>query len=444
MTEGVIWKQVLLFAVPILLSNLLQQLYYTMGSIIVGQFVGKVALAAVGNSGMITNLFIGFFVGLSTGEGVIISRYYGAGDIKTLHDAVHTSVALAIVSGVAIGAVGFIFTPTILRLIDTPQDVFEQSVGYLRIVFAGTVFTTIYNIGGGIMRAIGDSKRPLYYLAVCSVINIALSILFVKAFDMGINGVAYATVIAQAISAALVMISLIRTTLPVRVIIKHIRINVKRLAEIVKIGIPAGLQSVVINLSNIIIQSFINGFGSTAMAGFTAASRIDSFVFMVLNALALTVTTFVGQNVGAGQLERAKRGSRVCILLSAGLTLATGLFLASFSRFFISLLNGEPDVVEYGSQIVRIFGTCYILHAIPEAMSGSMRGAGSSFIPMLISLLTLCVFRVAYLYVLVPIFDNIHVITWCYPVSWVLNTIVFSIVYFKGDWLRRHEKAEAV
>ncbi len=437
MTEGVIWKKVLLFAIPILLTNLLQQLYNTIDSIIVGQYLGKIALAAVGSTGQITNLFIGFFVGVSTGAGVVVSQAYGARDNDRLHKAVHTSFAVAIIIGIVLGVVGIIFAPQILTLTKTPSDVFDAAVAYLRIIFAGMLFTTLYNIGSGILRAVGDSQRPLYYLAASAVTNIVLDLLFVMVFDMGINGAALATIIAQAISAVLVMARLIRTKDVYRLVIKSIGIDTQQFKEIIRIGIPAGMQSAIMNLSSVIVQSFVNAEGSTIMAGFAAAAKIDAFIYMPISALALTVTTFVGQNIGSGNLDRVKKGSRTCILLSASMTFVFGIVAAIFSEPLISLLSSDPAVISYGGDFVKIFASLYFILAIAEAMSGSIRGAGVSTPPMMISIVTLCIFRIVYLFVLVPLIDNIHVITCCYPASWLVNVIAFSVYYFKGNWLKK-------
>ncbi|NLD86868.1 MAG: MATE family efflux transporter [Clostridiales bacterium] len=441
MTEGVIWKQVLLFAVPIMLSYLLQQFYNTVDSIVVGQYVGKFALAAVGSTASTINLLIGFFVGLSAGAGVVISQAFGNRDYKSLHDAVHTAIALAILSGIVLGVIGVIAVPWILNLINTPEDVFGMAESYLRITFAGLIFTTIYNIGSGILMATGDSKRPLYYLAIGSVLNISLNLLFVITFNMGANGMAYATVIGQAVSAVLVMINLVRTTLPYKVTLKNIKIYWVQLKTIVRIGIPAGIQSIVVSLSNVIIQSYINSFGSTVMAGFTAASKINSFIYMPFSAVALAATTFVGQNVGAKKLDRVKKGIRTCVVMGAVAAIAAGWPAALFARPMVSLLNTDPEVVACASTIVRILSTFYFIFAIGEVLNGVIKGAGTSIPPMIISLSTMCVFRIIWLAILVPMTENVNVITICYPVSWACASVVFIIYALKGKWLKKHEEA---
>lgn len=443
MTEGVIWKQVLLFAIPLLLTNLLQQLYNTMDSIIVGQYVGKVALAAVGSTGQLMNLFIGFFVGVSTGAGVVISQAFGANDDDKLHKAVHTAVAVAIIVGVGLGILGAIFSKQLLVIMQTPEDVFDSALSYLRIIFIGMVTTTLYNIGSGIMRAIGDSKRPLYYLMASSILNVGLNLLFVIAFDMGVIGVACATIISQTVSVVLVFRRLMVTTQAYKVSISKIRVYTQQLKDIVRIGIPAGIQTVVMNLSSVIVQTFVNAQGSTIMAGFAAAARIDAFIYMPISSLALTATTFVGQNVGAKKFDRVKKGARTCILISAATTFVFGITAAIFSKQLISLLNTDPDVVAYGSEFVTIFASLYFIHSIAENMSGVIRGAGTSTPPMIISLAMLCVLRVIYLVIFVPIIPNIHVLTFCYPVSWVFNSGAFTIYYFKGKWRKKITPQEA-
>jgi len=443
MTEGNIWRQIILFAIPILLSNSLQQLYNIMDSVIVGQYVGAVALAAVGSTTSTVNLFIGFFVGLSTGAGVVISQYYGAQEYKKMHDTVHTAVALAIIAGIVLGIAGVLASPFILKLINTPDDVFGMAVSYLRITFAGMIFTTIYNIGGGILRAVGDSKRPLYYLAVCAVLNVVLNLLFVVGFNWGVNGVAWATIIAQAVSAALVMINLIHTTLPHKVVIKDIRIHIEKLKEVVRIGVPAGCQSIVISLSNVIIQSFVNRFGSIAMAGFAAAHKIDAFIWMPTNAIDLTATTFAGQNIGAKKFDRVKHGIKVCMVIGIGVTAVIGIAAAFSSEFLVSLLNSEPEVISYGAPIVAVLGATYWLLALSGSISGTIRGSGNAIMPMIISLSCMCAFRILWLAVLIPIFPSMSTIALCYPASWILNAAVFMIYMVKGNWLRKHEQAAA-
>lgn len=440
MTQGGFVRPILLFAFPILLSNFLQQMYNTLDTVVVGRFVGSTALAAVGSTGSLINLVIGFFIGLSTGTGVVISQAYGAGDHQRLHKAVHTGMAISIASAVIIASVGVIFAPTFLHWMGTPDDVLDSAVIYLRILFGLVIFMTIYNMGSGILRAIGDSRRPLVYLAVCAVLNVILNLIFVCVFHMGVAGVAWATVLAQAVSTALILFRLMRTQEAYRIELSKIRFHKEVLAEIIRIGLPAGIQSTLVALSNVIIQGYINSFGSIFMAANAAAGKIDAFIFMPINALALTATTFTGQNVGAGQLDRVKKGMKTLVLLGIAATLILGIPIFLFSDMLVSLINGEAEVIRYGSMILRILAPLYFTLAVPEILSGIVRGAGVSLPPMLISLCCMCLLRIVWLTITVPLFQNPVVIPWCYPFTWTCYGIVFILFVKKSNWLRHCEK----
>ena len=315
LTEGTIWKQIVLFAFPLMCSNLFQQLYNTADTMVVGRFVGSTALAAVGSTGSVTGLLVGFFIGMGTGSGVVISQYYGAKDYENLHKSVHTALALAIVFGIVLGILGVVLSPTLLRWMGTPDDVMDQ---------AGLISLTVYNIGAGIMRAIGDSKRPLYYLVISGVTNVVLNVLFVVVFHMGVAGVSVATICSQVLSSVLVLRNLSKAVGPYKVDFKQIRFHKDIFFKIAKIGLPAGVQSMVISLSNVVIQSKVNAFGSAAMAGHSAASRVDAFVYMPMNAISLATTTFAAQNLGARKMDRVKKGTRTSILLGIGVTVLLG------------------------------------------------------------------------------------------------------------------------
>ena len=321
MTSGNILKQLIWFSIPLLLGNLFQQLYNTVDSVIVGNFVGKSALAAVGASAPIINMLVGFFMGLATGASVVISQYYGAKDEKRLHDAVHTSMALTIVVGIVMTVIGSVLSPLMVSLIGTPQDVFDNATLYLQIYFYGVLGLMVYNMGSGILRAVGDAKRPLYFLILSSVINIVLDYVFVVYFGMGIAGVAWATLIAQCTSAILVMILLVRTKEPYRINLKDLKMNKEMLKKVVAIGLPSGIQQSIVSFSNVIVQSYINGFGSGAMAGNSAWTKIDSFIMLPMQSFGLAATTFTGQNLGAKQPERAQKGARTALWLSISVTI---------------------------------------------------------------------------------------------------------------------------
>ncbi|MBR5000895.1 MAG: MATE family efflux transporter, partial [Firmicutes bacterium] len=341
MTEGSIEKRVIQFAIPILLSNLLQQMYNTLDTIVVGRFVGSTALAAVGSTTALINLIIGFYMGLSTGAGVVVAQYYGAKNDEQLHKTVHTGMAISLASAVIIAVVGVVGAPFFLRWMGTPDDVMALAVSYLRIMFGGVIFMTLYNMGSGILRAIGDSTRPLIYLAVCAVLNVGLNLIFVIVFHMGVNGVAWATIIAQSISAALVLYNLIHTKEAYQLHPTKIRFHRDVFGRIVSIGIPAGVQSMVISFSNVVVQSNVNSFGSVTMAAFAASGKIDAFIYMVANALGLTATTFVGQNIGAKQYERVRTGVKHIVVLAMGSVAVFGGLVALLAPQLVSLVNSE-------------------------------------------------------------------------------------------------------
>lgn len=442
MTEGKIEERVIRFAIPILLSNLLQQLYNTLDTIVVGRYVGSTALAAVGSTGALTNLIIGFFIGLSTGAGVVVAQVYGAKDDEELQKAVHTGIAISLVSAVIIAVVGILGAPMFLHWMGTPDDVMGPASLYLRIVLGGVIFLTLYNMGSGILRAVGDSTRPLIYLAVCAVLNVALNLLFVVGFKMGVAGVGWATILAQSISAVLVLRSLIRTTGPFQLHLSRIRFHRNVLLRIIKIGLPAGVQSMVISFSNVVVQSNINSFGASAMAGFAAAGKIDSFIYMIMNALGLTATTFVGQNIGARQYDRVRKGVRHIIALAMGTVAVVGAVVAVFSPNLVSLVNSEPDVVAIGSGYLRVLALTYWILAVPEVLSGSIRGSGIALPPMLMSMINMCILRLIWLAVVMPIFQDYRVIIACYPVSWLATATCYLIYIKKSTWLSRYEQPD--
>ena len=439
MTEGSIEKRVIQFAIPILLSNLLQQMYNTLDTIVVGRFVGSTALAAVGSTTALINLIIGFYMGLSTGAGVVVAQYYGAKNDEQLHKTVHTGMAISLASAVIIAVVGVVGARFFLRWMGTPDDVMALAVSYLRIMFGGVIFMTLYNMGSGILRAIGDSTRPLIYLAVCAVLNVGLNLIFVIVFEMGVNGVAWATIIAQSISAALVLYNLIHTKEAYQLHPTKIRFHRDVFGRIVSIGIPAGVQSMVISFSNVVVQSNVNSFGSVTMAAFAASGKIDAFIYMVANALGLTATTFVGQNIGAKQYERVRTGVKHIIVLAMGSVAAFGGLVALLAPMLVSLVNSEPDVVAIGAVQLRYLALTYWILAVPEVLSGSIRGSGISLVPMLISMIGMCGFRLVWLAIVMPIFRDFRVVSICYVVSWILTASTYLIYVKKSGWMYRFD-----
>ena len=410
MTEGVIWKQLLLFALPLLLGNLFQQFYNTVDSIVVGNYIGANALASVGASTPIVNLMVGMFTGLGTGAGVVIAQFFGAKDHKGVHDGVHTTIALCLVSGLVMAVVGVALSPIILRLLDTPAEIMEGSVTYLQIYFMGVMALMIYNMGSGILRAVGDSRTPLYFLMVSSVVNILLDLLFVIKVQMGVAGVAWATLIAQAISACLVLIRLMTSTESYKLILKDIRFHKKVLLETIRIGLPGGIQNAVISFSNLIVQYNINSFGAAAVAGCSAYTKIDGFAILPVMSFSMAITTFTGQNIGAKNYDRVRKGAKTCLViaLAVTLTLSGGLYL--FGEKLLRVFSSDQQVLSYAVQMMHFLVPGYVCLAVAHTYCGVVRGAGISMVPMLALVGNMCVLRVIWISLAMPVFHNISVV----------------------------------
>lgn len=437
-TTGVIWKQLLLFFFPILLGTFFQQLYNTADAMIVGRAVGKEALAAVGGAtGTLVNLLVGFFVGLSSGATVIISQFFGARDIRRVGQAVHTAAAMALLFGGLLMAVGIPLAPMMLSWMDTPPDVMPHAVPYLRIYFAGMIPSLIYNIGSGVLRAVGDSRRPLYFLIIACLINIVLDLVLVLGFQMGAAGAALGTVISQTVSAALVVITLMRSEQSFRLYPKRIRFHGRLMGEIIRIGLPAGLQSVMYSVSNVLIQRAVNGFETDVLAGWTAYGKIDSLFWMMVSAFGISITTFVGQNFGAGLYDRVKKGVRVCMGMTAATTVAMSCLLLLFGRGFYSLFTSDTGVAAQGMAILRVLVPTYITYISIEILSGALRGAGDSLFPTLVTLFGVCLLRVVWIEVAVPRYHSMTTVILSYPITWVLTSILFIVYYLRGGWLER-------
>lgn len=438
-TEGVIWKQLLSFFFPILLGTFFQQLYNTADAIIVGKFVGKEALAAVGGgTGTLINLIVGFFVGLSSGATVILSQYFGARSHEQANRTVHTGMAMAIFGGLLLMAIGLTVSPVILRWMSTPADVFDLAVLYTRIYFCGMIPSLVYNIGSGILRAVGDSRRPLFFLIASCMANIVLDVVLVLGLEMGVAGAALATVLSQLTSAVLVMITLLRSPYPLALKFKKIRLHGDLLGRIARIGLPAGLQSVMYSLSNLVIQSAINGFGTDMMAAYTAYSKMDGLFWMVIGAFGVSITTFVGQNFGAAKFDRVRKSVRVCLAMAAGTTLALSAVMMLLGRPLFLLFTSEEIVVERGLMVQRFLVPFFITYVCIEVFSGAMRGAGESFLPMVMTLLGVCVLRVIWVKLIAPFRgDSFLFMLACYPISWTLTSGLFTLYYTSGKWLAR-------
>ena len=436
--EGVIWKQLLLFFFPILFGTFFQQLYNTADAIIVGQFVGKEALAAVGGTtGTLIQLLVGFFVGLSSGATVIISQYYGAKRADKVGYAVHTSIAFCIAGGFVMMAVGIALAPSLLRMMDTPADILTHAALYIRIYLAGIIGNLIYNMGAGILRAIGDSKRPLYFLITSCFTNIVLDILFVATFKMGVAGAALATIISQAVSAVLVIVVLMRTKDVYRLHPSQIRLDPRMLKRIVRIGLPAGLQSVMYNISNIVIQASVNSLGTDTIAAWTAYSKIDSVFWMIINAFGISITTFTGQNHGAGKTDRVHKGIRVCMAMSMGASVFLSAMLYMVGNVFFRLFTSDTAVISIGMDILHFLVPTFITYVAIEIYSGSLRGVGDCWIPMLITCLGVCVLRIIWIVAAVPFHRTIKMIVFSYPLTWTTSTILFFFYFNYFSRLRR-------
>ena len=441
-TEGVIWKQLLLFFFPILIGTFFQQLYNTVDTIIVGQFVGTEALAAVGTTGTVINLLVGFFVGVASGATVIISQYFGANDRENLSKSVHTSMALAVAGGVVIMVIGIVTARPTMLAMGVPDDIMDDAVLYMNVYYLGIIGNLIYNIGTGVLRAIGDSRMPLYVLIVCCLANVVLDLLFVVVFHWGVFGVAFATILSQLISAVLLMIRLMGTQEAYRVELCKIRFHKDILRNVVRIGLPAGLQSVMYSFSNILIQASINSFGTTAIAAWAAIGKIDGFIWMVMNAFGIAVTTFAGQNFGARQYDRMKRCTRVGLGMCLGTIIALSALLFIFRYQLLMFFTGDAEVVNIGAQFYLVLAPSYFTFVFIEILSGAIRGAGEALQPMLITCIGVCGLRVVWILLVVPYWHTMQMVAMNYPVSWVITAVIFVIYYLRGKWLDRCIKRE--
>lgn len=430
MTSGPIAKQLILFAVPLLLGNFFQLLYNTVDILVVGNFVGKEALAAVGSTTPIINMVVLFFNGISVGGGVVIGQYYGAKELDRLHRSVETTMALTFLCSVifAVGAV--LMVPAMLDFMSTPDDVMETAGIYLRIYFAGLPGLLIYNMGSGILRAVGDTIRPLMFLVLTSVLNILLDLLFVIGFHGGIAGVAYATIIAQFISSVLVLALLTRTRDIYRMTWKDLAIDRKILRQILAIGLPTGIQSTITAFSNVFVQSYINSFGSDCMAGWSCYNKLDQFVFLPIQSMANSATAFVSQNVGAGQDERVRRGTRQALLISLSITLATSFSMFLFSNPAIRMFTREPEVIRYGVLFVKLNVFFLLANTVNHVLAGAMRGHQDAKGPMVIMLFSFVLIRQVYLLVVNKLARSAAAIGFGYPVGWMACCAVELTYYY--------------
>jgi putative MATE family efflux protein len=440
MTEGPIWKRMILFAIPLFLGNLFQQLYNTADSLIVGNFLGSDALAAVSSSGSLIFLMVGFFNGISLGAGVVIARYFGAREKEKVQDAIHTTVAFGIVAGILLTAIGLIMTPTFLRWMGTPADVLKNSVLYFRIYFLGSIAFVLYNIFVGILQSVGDSRHPLIYLIISSVTNVVLDLLFIGVFRFGVGSAAVATILSQFLSAILCLLHLMRCKEDYQIHLKKIRFDFPMLKLIISNGLPSGFQNSIISFANVIVQSNINSFGKMAVAGCGAYSKIEGFGFLPITCFALSLTTFISQNLGARQYERAKKGAKFGVLCSITMAEIVGIIIFFTAPYLVAAFNNDPQVVAFGTAQARTITLFYFLLAFSHCIAGILRGAGKSTIPMFVMLICWCIIRVSYITVAVRIIPDIKVIFWAYPITWTLSSILFIIYYFKADWIHGFDR----
>ena len=440
-TDGVIWKQLLSYFFPILLGTFFQQMYNMVDIIMVGRFVGTEALAAVGSTSSLISLVTGFFVGLSSGATVLISQFYGASDQKAVGKAVHNGIALAVIMGLSVLGLGFGAGEKILGWMNTPPACMEEAALYAKVYFCGSVSSMVYNMGAGVLRAMGDSRRPTVYLLITCGLNILGDLLFVWVLDMGVAGVALATVFSQTISAVLVLIALARLPGEMVFRVRSLRFHGKLLARILVVGIPAGLQMTTFDLAGTMIQSGVNSFGEVTVAAWTAFYKTDFISWMVSGAFGVSITTFVGQNFGAGRLDRVKRSVWVCIGLSMTLMSLLSVVELSLRYTLLGIYTTDWEVIRLAARLMMITVPFNLLFMPLEVFAGAMRGTGHSVLPMVIMCICICLYRVLWVKLVVGQWHRIEVLAWCYPISWVLADIALFVTYLQGGWLKKPKAA---
>ena len=441
MTQGSIVKHILSFAFPLLLGNVFQQMYNMVDTWVVGNYVSNEAYSAVGTVGPIINLLIGFFMGLSSGAGVVISQYYGAHRHEDVSRTVHTAITMTLLVGVLFTMLGLAMTPLMLKLINMPDSVIPEAQAYLSIYFSGLLGLMLYNIGAGILRAVGDSRRPFYYLVVCAVMNTVLDLVFVLVLHMGVEGVALATILSQLTSAILVMITLLRTDSCIKVSFKKLRLHWDMLRKIVSVGIPAALQMAITSFSNIFVQSYINFFGEDCMSGWTTYAKVDQLLFLPMQSISLASTTFVGQNLGRNQTQRARKGVSVSLGLALASTAVLMVPVLVFAKPIVAFFNAKPEVVEYGTILLHWLSPFYILCVFNQIYSGALRGAGNSRVPMIIMLSSFVAFRQLYLLVMSHVCNEVIPIAMSYPAGWLLCSAL-TVWYYHRTRLEKSRLVE--
>ena len=437
-TEGSIFGQLLLFFFPILFGTFFQQLYNTADAMVVGRFVGKQALAAVGGStSTLINLLVGFFVGLSSGATVVISQFYGARKADKVHWAIHTSIAFSVIGGIIFMIVGLVGSPWALEAMKTPEDVMGHAVVYIRIYFLGIIVNLVYNMGAGILRAVGDSRRPLYFLIASCFTNIILDVLLVAVLGMGVAGAALATITSQLLSAVLVVLALMKTDDMYKLEWKKVRIDQRMLQRIVRIGIPAGMQSVMYNISNVIIQAGVNTLGTDNVTAWATYGKVDGLYWMMINALGISATTFVGQNFGAGRLDRVRKGAGACMVIGVVLTASVGAVLYNGGHLLVELFTTDLQVQAISMDLLHFMVPTFITYIAIEILSGTLRGVGDAWMPLVITGIGVCAVRVLWIMLVLPHYHTIIGAAFCYPLTWSLTTVAFVIYYYFFSSLRR-------
>ena len=444
MTQGNIWKLLITFSIPLIIGNLLQQMYNTADSIIVGNFVGSNGLAAVGSGTALINLIIAFAQGAAVGAGVVVSQYIGADKKDKIKISVHTSICISIILGLILSLLGIFASPSLLIMMKTPKVVLKSSILYLQIYCGGLIFNVIYNMATGILNAAGNSKKPLVYLAIASFTNIILDLLFIKIFKIGVMGAAIATDISQAISCILAIGYLLKVKSDYKLYIKDLKINKETAVKIIKIGLPTAIQNMVISFSNVLVQSSVNAYGATAMAGYAAYLKIDGFNILPVLSISMAVTTFTGQNVGANRLDRVKKGMYSSLIMVLVYTAFIGAVLLILSHQVLGLFTHSAQVIMYGQLAMKYFCPYYFLLGILNVLAGTVRGAGKGIPPMIILLFSMCIFRILWIKIALPFYSSIDGVFILYPISWLVGAILMIFYTKFGKWLphKQMEKKE--
>ena len=442
LTEGSIAGKIIGFAIPLFLGNLFQQMYNMADSLIVGNFLGDKALAAVTSTGSLIFLLVGFFNGTAMGAGVVIGRYFGARDYEKVKRAVHTDIAFGLIAGVLMTIIGVCFTPTILSWMGTPADVFPNSVMYLRVYFMGSLASIMYNVCMGILHAIGDSKHPLYYLIFSSCVNIVLDLIFCGVFRLGVQYAALATIISQFLSVILCMGKLMRVDDVYQIRLKEISLDPIMIKQILTLGLPSGVQNSIISIANIVVQSNINVFGTAAMAGCGSYSKLEGFGFLPITCFTMALTTFVSQNIGAKEYDRVKKGTIFGIGCTLFLAETVGVLIFTLAPHVIGIFGGGADAIAYGVLQAKTVTLFYFLLAFSHSAAAIMRGAGKSTVPMYVMLISWCLIRITYITIVGTLFDNIQLIFMAYPITWTISSVIFLVYLLKADWMHNFERQE--